>query len=557
MLVRVPGAAGQIAESARAIHSVFRNPNLRRIQLAFGASVIGRYAISLAIGLYTYHVGGVTAVAIVTTARQALAAAAAPFAGGIADRLSREHVMLASDLARFGTTAVIAVLVHEGSPAISVYVSSAVISVAGAVFRPAEASLTASVARSPGELTAANVATNAFESIGIFAGPALGGLLIAGAGYTWAFAAISLAFAASGLFVARIEDVPPREPISEHEGDEADSGSVRAGLSTIAGEPRLRLLFTLYGAQCFVAGALGVLEIAMALSLLDTGDAGVGLLQSASGIGAIIGAGLSVALIARARLASDLALGLVLWGAPLLVIGALPRAWVAAIALAVLGAGNSIVDIAGITLIQRTASPAVVGRVFGALESMVVAMLALGALVTPIVIHAIGIRGSLLAFGAILPILVLLSTTRLRAIDRGARIPEEQTAVLRRVPFLEALPAQTLELLASAAHPVELPAGAVLFSAGDHGDSFYALAEGTLQIELADGVIKREEAPGYVGEIALLHDVPRTGTVRAVSDAKLWSVGRDDFLGAVTGHSRASRRADAIVNSRVGPIPTA
>ena len=552
----MPGR-GQIAESIRAVRSVFGNPNLRRIELAFAAAIVGRYAVFLAVTLYTYHVGGVTAVAILTAVRQAVAAAAAPLAGSLADRLSRERVMLASDIVRFGFTAATAVFVHTGAPAMTVYVCSVVISVAGSVFRPAEASLTASVARSPAELTAANVAGNTFESVGIFVGPSLGALLIAGAGYTWAFGVISLAFAASGLFVARIRDVPPREPVSTPDSEDVDSGSVREGFTAIAGEPRLTLLFTLYGAQCFVAGALGVLEIAMALSLLGTGDAGVGLLQSAAGIGAIIGAGLSVALIARAKLASDLGLGLVLWGVPLIVIGAFPHAWVAALALAVLGAGNSIVDIAGITLIQRTAAPAVAGRVFGALEGMVVAMLALGALVTPPVIHVIGIRGSLLAFGAILPVLVMLTIARLRAIDRGALIPEEQTAVLRRVPFLEALPAQTLELLASSARPVELTAGAVLFSAGDHGDSFYALAEGTLQIELADGEIKREEAPGYVGEIALLHDVPRTGTVRAVTDAKLWSVGRDEFLGAVTGHSRASRRADAIVNSRVSAVPTA
>ncbi len=554
MLPRVPGAAEQVAESARAVRSVFRNPNLRRIELAFAAAIIGRYAVFLGVTLYTYHVGGVTAVAIVTAVRQALAAVVAPFAGGIADRFSREHVMLASDAARFGFTAAIAVLVHTGAPAITVYACSVVISIAGSMFRPAEASLTASVASSPEELTAANVAGNTFESVGIFVGPSLGALIIAGAGYTWAFAVIALTFATSGLFIARIRDVPPREAVQRHE--EGDSGSIRAGFATIAAEPRLRLLFILYGAQCFVAGALGVLEIAMALSLLGTGNAGVGLLQSASGVGAIVGAGLSVALIARAKLASDLALGLVLWGAPLLVIGALPHAWVAAVALAVLGAGNSIVDISGITLIQRTALPAVVGRVFGALESMIVAMLALGALVTPAVVHAIGIRGSLFAFGTILPALVLLATPRLRSIDRGARVPAEQIAALRTVPFLAVLPAETLETLAFRSTRVELQAGSVLFSLGDEGDSFYILDAGRLEIDLPEGA-KIESAPGSVGEIALLRNVPRTATVRALEDSRLWALDRETFLDAVTGHARSSSRAEGVVISRVGAVPVA
>jgi len=555
MLPRVPGAAGQIAESARAVRSAFRNPNLRRIELAFAAAIIGRYAVFLAVTLYTYHVGGVTAVAILTAVRQALAAVAAPFAGSLADRFSRERVMLASDLARFGFTAAMALLVHSGAPAVTVYACSVVVSIAGSVFRPAEASLTAAVARSPQELTAANVAGNSFESVGIFVGPSLGALIVAAAGYTWAFAVIALAFATSGLFVARIRDVPPRERIEPDEDDE-DSGSVRDGLAAIVAEPRLGLLFVLYGAQCFVAGALGVLEIAMALSLLGTGNAGVGLLQSASGIGAIFGAGLAVALIARSKLASDLALGLVLWGTPLLLIGAFPHIWVAAIALAVLGAGNSIVDISAITLIQRTAPPAVAGRVFGALESMIVAMLALGALVTPPVVHWIGIRGSLVVFGAILPALVLVTAPRLRGIDRGARVPEEQLAALRTVPFLAVLPAQTLETLAVQATRVELPAGSTLFSQGDEGDSFYVLDAGKLTIDLPEGT-KIEEAPGYVGEIALLRDVPRTATVRAVEDATLWALGRDTFLDAVAGHTRASSRAEGIVSGRVGVVPVA
>lgn len=552
MLARMPDASGPIAESVRAVRRVFHNANLRRIELAFAAAIVGRYAIFLAVTLYTYHVGGVTAVAIVTAVRQALAALAAPFAGSIADRFRREHVMLASDLARFTATAAMAVLVHAGAPALCVYACAVVVSVASTVFRPAEASLTASVAHSPAELTAANVASSTFDSVGIFAGPAIGAVLISAAGYTWAFAVIAFAFATSGLFVARIRDVPSRASVEQDEGD----GSVREGLRTIAGEPRLRLLFMLYGAQCFVAGALSVLEIPMALSLLGTGNAGVGLLQSLCGIGAIVGAALSVMLIARARLASDFGLGLLLWGVPLLLIGALPHIWIAAVALAVLGAGNSIVDVAGVTLIQRTAPPAAAGRVFGVLEGMIVAALALGALVTPPIVHAVGIRNSLFVVGAILPTLVVLTASKLRAIDRGSQIPAEQVEALRSVPFLAVLPAQTLEGLAVQATRVELSPGEVLFLRGDHGDSFFVLEAGRLEIDLPEGA-KVEEAPGYVGEIALLRDVPRTATVRALAQSTLWSLGREAFLDAVTGHARATSRADGVVAARVGPVPVA
>jgi CRP-like cAMP-binding protein len=154
-----------------------------------------------------------------------------------------------------------------------------------------------------------------------------------------------------------------------------------------------------------------------------------------------------------------------------------------------------------------------------------------------------------------LPVLAILSVRSFAAIDRAASIPEEQIAALRGVPFLDLLPAQTIEFLASRMRRVDLPAGSLLFSQGDHGDSFYALAAGSLEIALPDGERKQDEAPGYVGEIALLRDVPRTATVSAVTDATLWALDRDDFLGAVTGHTRATSRADTVVASRLGPAP--
>ncbi len=555
MLLPVPGPGGQLAESLRSVRSVFANENLRRIEVAFAGAAIGKYALSVAVTIYTFHAGGVTAVALVTVVRQAAAAAVAPFAASLSDRFRRERVMLVSDVGRVLCTGGIAVLTSSGSPHVGVYALAVVASVFGAVFRPAEAALVALVARTPQELTAANVASSTFDSVGIFAGPALGALLIAASGYTTAFALVAATFAWSGLNVLRISSeapAPPSEPAAD--GEEAEDeglAALAAGFRTIAHEPRLALLIGLYGAQCFVAGALSVLEVAMALDLLHAGNAGFGLLEAACGVGAILGAGLALALVAHARLGRDFGLGLVLWGAPLVVIGVVPNAYVAGLALAVLGAGNSVVDIAAMTLIQRTAPQHVAARVFGVLESTIIVSVALGAVAAPLLVHGIGIRGALFAVGAILPVLAVVTTRRLAVIDRGARVPSEQLEALRSVPFIAALPVQTIELLASRLRPVELSAGSTLFSAGEHGDSFYVLTAGQLAIDLPEGV-KLEDAPGYVGEIALLRDVPRTATVRAVSDVSLWALDRDDFLGAVTGHARASSRAESVVVARLG-----
>jgi MFS family permease len=544
---------GQFSESLGAVRRVFANPNLRRIELAFAGSAIGNYAFSVAIAIYAFHHGGVAAVGIVTAVRQAAAASIAPFAASLADRFRRERVMLASDAGRIGCSAGVAVLVSSGSPTVAVYVLAVGASISGAVFRPAEASLVPLVARSPQELTAANVAGSTFDSVGVFVGPALGAFLIAFSGYTASFAVIAATFAWSALFVVRISSgtcTPGTSSADQEAGERSGLRSLLEGFRTIAHEPRLRLLIGLYDAQCFVAGALSVLIVATAIDLLGIGNAGVGILQSACGVGAIAGAGVALTLVSRSRLGRGLALGLVLWGVPLIVIGALPYSFVAVTALAVLGIGNTLVDISTMTLIQRTAIPEVAGRIFGVLESSIVASLALGALTAPALITWLGTRGALLTVGVILPFLAIVTRRRLSLVDDTAEIPLEQIAALRTVPFLTLLPLQMIEYLAGQMSQIELPSGATLFSRGDHGDSFYVLDRGTLEIDLPEGV-KRETAPAFVGEIALLRDIPRTATVRAGSDAVLWRLERDAFLAAVGGHARARGHADSIVFARL------
>jgi CRP-like cAMP-binding protein len=76
------------------------------------------------------------------------------------------------------------------------------------------------------------------------------------------------------------------------------------------------------------------------------------------------------------------------------------------------------------------------------------------------------------------------------------------------------------------------------------------VAEGRAEV-VRDGVAIAERGPGeYFGEIALLRDVPRTATVRAVDDLRLYALERDDFIAAVTGHAPSREAADSVVASR-------
>jgi MFS family permease len=535
-----------------AFREVFRNPRLRRVELAGAGSVIGRYAYSIALAVYAYDQGGAAAVGLVAVVRTIPAAAVAPFASMLGDRHRRDRVMLVADVARVALVGGCAAIALLDGPAAAVYALAVATSIFGTMFKPAESALLPSLARVPEELSAANVVASTVESVGSFAGPALAGIVLAAASPGAAFAFTAGTFAWSALLVARIGASPP--PAREERGERPRfRGEALAGFGTLAREPKLRLIVGLYSAQTGVAGAAGVLVVFAALDLLSLGDAGVGYLNSASGIGGLVGAALALALVGRRRVAGDFGFGIVLWGLPLLLIGVWPSQATALVMLAVLGLGNTLVDVSALTLMQRSVADEVLSRVFGVVESLLVGTIGLGAVLAPLLVHWLGIRSTLVVVGAFLPILAAASWTRLAAIDREAHVPARQLELLRGSAIFAPLPARTLERLAHALEPLAVEAGTEIVRAGDPGERFYLVDAGEAEA-LVDGGARRLGPGDGFGEIALIRDVPRTATVRAATDLCLYALERDEFLAAVTGHAASRAAADVVVGERLGSV---
>ena len=539
---------GRARASLRALGAVLSSPTLRRLQLAWVGSILGGWAYLVALGVYAYEQGGASAVGLVALIRLVPAAIASPFTATLADRYARVTVMIASDLVRFALMIAAAAVIATDGPAAVVYGLVAVTTVAGTVFRPAQAALLPSLVTSPAELTAANVASSTLESVGTFLGPALGGLLLAVSDPSVVFAANGATFLWSAILVLGLRTAEPRRgPAATEEGSE-ESPSMMAGVTTIATEPNLRVLVGLYATQTLVAGALNVLVVVTAFELLDLDEAGVGLLYAAVGVGGLVGGFVALVLSAHGHLARDFALGLALFGLPLAVMGGLPFVVVAVVALGVLGIGNSIVDVNALTIMQRAVPDAVLGRALGALEGLLLATLGLGALAAPGLIALVGPEAALVATGAVLPALALLTGPRLRAIDRMTAAPEA-TDLLRRVPLLEALPEPLLERLAREATPVDVKAGMPILREGETGDLFYVIRSGQVSI------LGRTFGPGdSFGEIALLRDVPRTATAMAVTDVGLVALERDPFVAAVTGHAPSAAAAETVIAARLGSL---
>jgi hypothetical protein len=298
---------------------------------------------------------------------------------------------------------------------------------------------------------------------------------------------------------------------------------------------------------------LNVLIVVIALKLLDTGNAGVGFLNSAVGIGGLLGALAAAALVGRGRQAADFGVGIFIWGIPIALVAIWPNQAFVLVLLAVVGIGNTIVDVSGMTLLQRSAPDDVLARVFGVLESLLLLTVGLGALVAPILLNWLGTRGALIVAGALLPLVVIPAWPRLNAIDRAAHVPVERLELLGANPIFAPLPEPTLERLADALEAVRAATGQEVVRQGEPGDLFYLVKDGTLDVYV-DGRKVQTLGPGEsFGEIALLRNVPRTATVRAQSDAELYALGRRDFLGAVTGFAPSLSAAEAVIGMRLGP----
>ena len=286
-----------------------------------------------------------------------------------------------------------------------------------------------------------------------------------------------------------------------------------------------------YCAQTVLAGASVVFAVAIAFDLLDLGAAGLGYLDSTLGLGAVAGGFLAVGLATRKRLASDFGWGVVFWAVPLLLVAAWPTPVVVFPAMAIIGAANPVVDINASTIIQRLAPDAVLGRVFGALESGLIGTMALGSLVMPILVSTVGLRWGLVVLAVPIIALGLAAMPRLRRLDSTVSEPEG-VALLAGVPLFAPLARPLLESLAGALTRVDVPAGTTVVTEGEVGDRFYVVAEGRLDAVHAGAVLSTMRQGECFGEIALLSDVPRTATVTATTDAVLYALDREEFLGA-------------------------
>jgi hypothetical protein len=128
------------------------------------------------------------------------------------------------------------------------------------------------------------------------------------------------------------------------------------------------------------------------------------------------------------------------WGLPLAFLALAPAAALAYLALAVVGIGNAVVDVAFFTMVTRLAGPAAAGKVLGAVEVVALAGLATGSILTPPLLHAAGVRGTLALPGGGLAGLALAHAVRFRRLDHATPAPGPQARPPASPPMPAPLP---------------------------------------------------------------------------------------------------------------------
>lgn len=494
--------------------------------------------------VYANDATGPASVGVVAVAQLVPAAIFAPLGAGLADRYRRERVQAAGygviGLAVLATGGAILI----GAPPLVVYGCAIVAATLVTLPRPIQSSLMPDFAETPEELTSANAVNTIFEAWGGLLGPLAAGFIMAVASPGAVFVAAAVVALVAMVLVLGIRPrVAAGDAGAPGSDDAGEPARLLDGMRAVLHDRDSLSIVLLLACHFLVLGALDVFIVVLATDSLDSGGSGAGYLNAALGFGAVLGGAMSLALAGSGRLSGWLLAGALAWGAAVALVALGPGFAAALGLLAVAGLGVALFDVAGRTLLQRVAPREVLSGVFGLVEGFSMAGMAVGSLVAGIAYQLVGLVGGLVVTAALVPLVVLAMWLRLNRIEARIDVPARQIELLQGLDLFAPVAPPVLAAAARNLARTMVPAGATVIREGDHGDRFFIVGDGSVEVFQAGRSIRILGAGAAFGQIALLRDVPRTATVVTLTDVELWSLDREAFLFAVTGSSRAAEVA--------------
>ena len=287
--------------------------------------------------------------------------------GTLADRMDRRRLLLVSQVVQAGASLCLVIGAAAGSPPVGVlYLIAAVASGASAVDRPTRAAMVPALV-GPERLRSAISFNYGLVQVAMVVGPAMGGIIIAAGGLTWAYAvdvATFLAMIAAAWAIAS----PPRPAV---EPGASFLSAVRDGIRFAGRSGELMGSFAI-DILAMTFGMPRALFPALALTVYDAGPEGVGILYAAVSAGAVVAAFSTGWMIHARRLGRIVVFAVLVWGVGIACLGLTSELWVGALCLLVAGAADSVSAVCRSTILQTVTPDEMRGRM-SAIFTLVVA----------------------------------------------------------------------------------------------------------------------------------------------------------------------------------------
>src|SRR6516165_10241441 len=528
-----------------------RSRPIRLLLLAWTLSNAGDLAAFTAASVYVYHAGGAAYVGLLGLLKALPGALLVPLVASWSDRVRRERLLMASVAVRALLLGAAAAVMTGGVNAILVLVLVGLEAGLASVFRQVQAALLPWLARTPDELTHANTAVGVTQSAAMVGGPAVAaGLLAVSTPQAAMFAACGFT-AVAAVVLAGVRPLSSQHPVEAIRWLKQLRLDMATGFEAGIRRSRVLPLVIPAAAQTFARGVLSVLTVSIALNLFGLGPAAVGWLTAAFGAGGVLAGPVAAMLVRGQKVARCFAAGVAGWGVPMILLAFTHARYWPYLMFGLIGAANVFDDAGVYSALQQVIPCRLIGRALGMRRAVLLLSMGLGSVVAPLMIHAWGARGALIATGLLLVVIVALSVPSLTAIDHRISEPGPHLALLRQVSFFGPLPFAIVEHLASELQSAIYEPGQVIIQDGQPGDLFYMIADGRARVCKDDKELRQMRAGDSFGEIALLRQIPRTATVIAMSRLQARILTREEFLAAVTGNAASAEGADEVASTRL------
>ncbi len=528
-----------------------RSRSILLLLVAWGVCYAGDLAAFTVASVYAYRAGGAGLVALLGLLRALPGALLVPLVTSGSDRVRRERLLIGSVVPRALLLAAAAAAMIGGGQGILVVVLVALEGGLASVFRQVQAALLPWLARTPDELTSANTAASVIQSAAMLGGPAIAAVLLATSTPQSAMLVACGLVAAGAVLLAGVRPLASQAPVRAAGRLNQLKLDMVAGFEAGIWRRGALTLVVPAAVQTFARGVLNVLAVVIALDLFGLGSAGVGWLAAALGVGGLLAGPLAAKLVRGRRVARCFAGGVAGWGVPMILLAFVHARYWPYLMFGVIGAANVFDDAGVYSALQQVIPSRLMGRALGARRAVLLLSMGLGSAIAPLLIHAWGARGTLLATGLLLVVTAASFVPSLSAIDSRISAPGPDFALLRKVPFFGPLPFAIVEHLASELQSATYEPGEVIIREGEPGERFYLIASGLARAAKDGRQLSEMGTADSFGEIALLRRIPRTATVTAISRLEARILDRDEFLAAVTGNPESAENADEVVSTRL------